>query len=410
MTQRGRGVLAGIIVVCLVVLGAGVGLVVGDALGIRTEPSTQMTPADPVVPVAAAAVSPPEFTTIDVPTGDRFALAADELRGAVSDAASTASSATLTVRVEPGAEAGDDTYVLSGAADALVVTAATDAGAVRGIYDLAAQIRSGKSVDARLGETVTSRLPFRMVDLGAVGVTADPAQWEDGTDYSHVSRAFADVFSPTAPFVDDRALAAASEDWEAFLEEILAKGYNAVAWPGFLEYVTFDAVKGIYAEGDVHIERARAMRDALIPLWQRGADLGVKVYLRTDMPSLTPALESYFEEVFGGLDTENPEFWGTYAAGLDELYAAAPALSGILIRIGEGGDIYQEPGWDFSSAIAVRTVEAVRTMLTAYRDQAEAAGARSSSARGAWGSATSATCTPTPSRTTPSSTDSIRPR
>ncbi len=371
-THRGRGLLAGIIVICLVALGAGVGYLVGDALGIRTEAAEQMTPADPVVPAALASVAPPEFTAVDAPAGERFALAADALRDAVADAATTSGTATLSVHVTGGAD--DDTYTLSGSPEALTITATSDSGAVRGIYDLAATVRAGKAIDTDLGQTVTSRLPFRMVDLGAVGVTADPTEWQDGTDYSHVSRAFADVFSPTAPYVDEDALAVASADWDAFLEEIIAKGYNAVAWPGFLEYVTFDAVDGIYADGDVHIERAAAMRDALSPLWQRGADLGVKIYLRTDMPSLTPALESYFDEVFGGLDTGNPEFWGTYAAGLDELYAAAPALSGILIRIGEGGDIYQEPGWDFSSAIAVRTVDAVRTMLTTYTDQAEAAG------------------------------------
>ncbi|HYP73457.1 MAG TPA: hypothetical protein VEP72_05155, partial [Microbacterium sp.] len=167
------------------------------------------------------------------------------------------------------------------------------------------------------------------------------------------------------------ALADATDDWTQFLDEIVAKGYNAVAWPGFLEFVTFDAVPGIYPEGDVHPDRALAMREALAPLWQRAADLGVKIFLRTDMPTLTPPLQAYFDDRFGGLATEDPEFWATYTAGLDELYAAVPALSGILIRIGEGGDIYQEPGWDFSSELAVRSVEGVRAMLESYTGQAE---------------------------------------
>lgn len=376
-TPRHRGILAIGVAICLLALGAGLGVVVGDALGIRTESAPQMDPAAAVVEEASASVAPPMFTAIDVPSGDRYALAADELRAAVADAGATEGSSGLTVTLTPSdadtqAEPdADDGYVLTGSRDDLTVSAATAAGAVRGIYDLAAQVRAGHSVEALLGQTPTSRLPFRMVDLGAVGVTADPAQWLSGTDYSHVSRAFADAFSPTAPYVDDAAMAAASDDWEQFLRAILARGYNAVAWPGFLEFVTFDAVPGIYPDGDVHVERARAMRDALAPLWQRAADLGVKIYLRTDMPTLTPPLEAYFDAEFGGLDTENPALWRTYAAGLDELYDQVPALSGILIRIGEGGSIYQEPGWDYYSEIAVRTTGAVRTMLTTFTDQAE---------------------------------------
>ena len=65
---------------------------------------------------------------------------------------------------------------------------------------------------------------------------------------------------------------------------------------------------------------------------------------------------------------------GVRTDALDELYAEVPAISGILIRIGEGGSIYAEPGWDYYSALAVRSVDAVRTMLTAFTEQAEASG------------------------------------
>ena len=91
----------------------------------------------------------------------------------------------------------------------LTVTAASESGAVRAVYDLADAVRSGHPVTEHVGEEVSSRLPFRMVDLGAVGVTPDPAEWARGTDYSHASKAFADVVLPDAPYVDQTALAAA---------------------------------------------------------------------------------------------------------------------------------------------------------------------------------------------------------
>ena len=92
------------------------------------------------------------------------------------------------------------------------------------------------------------------------------------------------------------------------------------------------------------------------------------------MPTLTPELASYFDRRFGGLDTENPQFLEVYTAGLQELYDVEPGLSGVILRIGEGGGIYKDPSWDYYSQIAVRTVAGVQTMLNTYADHAEASG------------------------------------
>ena len=61
-----RGILAVVTAIVLLALGAGVGVVLGDALGIRTEPSAQMTPAAPVAPASATVVLPPEFTEEEI--------------------------------------------------------------------------------------------------------------------------------------------------------------------------------------------------------------------------------------------------------------------------------------------------------------------------------------------------------
>jgi hypothetical protein len=374
-TARRRGILAVTTGVVLVALGAGVAFVVSDALGIRAESAAQMTPDAPRAPQQAAFTAPPRFTSIDAPGSERMSVALDELAAAVDEAPTTEGEATLTVVVTEPDDASDS-YTLTGAGDALRIEAAGEAGAVRGVYDLAAAARAGADIRAHLGETVTSKLPFRMVDMGAVGVEADPAQWESGEDYSHVSRAFENAYLPDAPYVDDTALAEDYAEWDAYLRHVIALGYNAVSWNGFIEYVDFAGVEGgpVYAEGDPHIERAHALRAAFTPFWERAAELGVRIYLRTDMLALTPELAAYFDARFGSADTENPALWKVYTDALDELYAEVPAISGVLIRIGEGGSIYQEPGWDYYSALAVRSVEAVRTMLTAFTGQAEASG------------------------------------
>ncbi|MET0296845.1 MAG: hypothetical protein ABW024_05560, partial [Microbacterium sp.] len=383
-TATRRGILAVVTAVVLLALGAGIGVVVGDALGIRTEASAQMTPAEPVVPLVAATVPAPLISIGDVPDDPRIALAAETVKDAARAASETSGAATLAVRIEepwvapvfPAGSGARDSYRLDAAPDSLTIVAATEEGAVRGLYDIAKAVRTGEDVTALAGAHAASALPFRMVDLGAVGVDADPAQWADGTDYSHVSRAFEDVYLEDAPYIDEAALSEAREDWETFLARSLENGYNAVAWPGFVEYATFDEVEGgpIYPSDDPHVARSLALREAFGPFWDRAAELGVQVFLRTDMPTLTPTMDDWFTARLGSLDTEDPRLWQTYAEGLDELYAAEPGLSGILIRIGEGGSIYQEPGWDYYSEIAVRTPEAVRTMLEAYTDQAEVSG------------------------------------
>lgn len=372
-TATRRGILAIVTFIVLLALGVGVGAVVGDALGIRTESATQMSPAAPAGTDIPAFAPPPRFTNVDAPSGPRVDAALDELLGAAADASARSGEASLTV-VAGGGAVSDDTYTLTGTPTALRLEGASLSGAVRGIYDLAAQIRAGRSVAEHLGDKVTSRLPFRMVDMGAVGVKADPAEWAPGTDYSHASKAFADVFLPEAPYIDQKALKTAYADWDQFLRHSLANGYNAVAFPGFVEFATFDDVPGspVYAKGDDHRAKALALRAAFGPFWERAQELGMKVFLRTDMLTLTTPLEKYLTDRFGSLDTENSQLWDVYAKGLDELYKAEPALSGVLIRIGEAGRVYDVPGWDYYSELAVTTPTAVRTMLTTLTTQAEA--------------------------------------
>ncbi|MEJ3405526.1 hypothetical protein WDJ51_12355 [Rathayibacter sp. YIM 133350] len=371
-THLGRPIVAGIAIVVLLVLGAGIASGVGDALGIRSEaadvPSERPHAAEP-----SAGVQPPTVTVTDAPATDRMNLALGELQHAIGEAPATTGAATLSVAVT-GGEGGAESYRLEGTASALRVVAPTEAGAVRGVYDLASAVRDHRPIDAGLGLQVDSALGFRMVDMGSVGVQPDAEQWLPGDDYSHASKAFSDVILPSAPYIDEKALTLARADFEDYVDRMLAEGYNAIAVPGFIEYLTFSDVgdgHDVYAAGDEHIARARAMQRAFGPLWKYAHDLGMKVYFRTDMLSLSTPLEHYLTDRFGGLDTASAEFWSVYSAGLDELYRALPFLDGVLIRIGEAGRVYDVPGWDYYSALDVTSVDAVRAMLTAFTAQAE---------------------------------------
>lgn len=372
MARTRRGVLAGVALTVLVALGAGVAVVLGDELGIRSEPAD--IPAETLVAAPETpTIAPPAFTEVVAPTSARMDLAVSELWDAVADAAATDGTAALEVVVGDGPD-DDESYRVEGSPGELRIVAASEAGAVLGVYDLAAAARDGRAVDEHLGETVDSRLGFRMVDLGAVGVAVDETAWAAGDDYSHNSKAFADVILADAPYVDEAALEVARADFEVYVRHALAEGYNAIAIPGFIEYLTFSGVgdgDGVYGPDDAHVARALAMQDAFGPMWQYAHDVGLDVYFRTDMLALTTPLEEYLVERFGSLATEDPAFWDVYAAGLDELYAAMPYVDGVLVRIGEAGRVYDLPGWDYYSDLAVTTVDSVRAMLNAFTAQAE---------------------------------------
>ncbi|MBL0749161.1 hypothetical protein [Nocardioides baculatus] len=362
-TRRGLQV----VVTLLVLAGLGLGIAAGisSALGIRVEPKE--VPVEELVAAPARDdVPPPRITRIDAPATERVRLALDELEAATADASDD--TATLTVTSGDGDE-DDDSYRLSGTAGRLRITAASETGAVRGVYDLAQAAWAHRPLTEGVGE-VTSRLPFRMVDLGAAGVDPDPEQWRGGTDYSHYSRAFEDVFLDEPPYVNRAALADARASVLAYAHHVLAQGYTAVAVPGFLDYVTFAAIPEIYEDDPAYVARATAVREAFGPIWAELDDLGLDVYLRTDMLSLSTPLERYLTDEYD-LDTTDPELWDVYEAALDEVWSELPQLSGIVLRIGEGGSIYNTPGLSYYSEISVTTAPAVRAMLDAFTDAAE---------------------------------------
>jgi hypothetical protein len=361
-----RPVIAGVTALVLLALGGGVAYELGDALGIRSEDS-DIPLESPVAAAPTETVVPRDIALITPTAGARLELARDELRAALASRP-TSGTATLALEVGSGDES-DESYTLQGTLDALTLVAASETGAARGIYDIASAVRDGRALT--LG-TVDSALPFRMVDLGAVGVTPDADAWRASDDYSHNSRAFEEVMLPDAPYIDTEKLAVAAEEFDDYVRHVLAEGYNAIAVPGLVEYLTFESV-GVYDKGDEHVARAIALQRAFGPLWQYAHDVGLKVYFRTDMLTLTTPLQDYLERQFGSLDTENPALWDVYSAGLDELYESMPYIDGVLIRIGEAGSVYDLPGWDYYSALAVTTVPAVRAMLTSFTAQAERA-------------------------------------
>ncbi|GAA2361523.1 hypothetical protein [Dactylosporangium salmoneum] len=365
--RRARLPLAALVV--LLVLGGLVAWGVGGALGLRFARSAVPVERPSVADVAEPA--PFAIGSIAVPAGPRLTLAASAVadavvaRGAPRPLVGTEAPADLQVRIDESVPAG--AYRLD---DPLTLTAGDQAGAASGLYALADRIRSGAPPlpDEQRGEVVAPRLGLRLTDAGAVGREPDVAEFAAGTDYSLNTDVVGGALLPEAPWVDDAAVERISREFHEFVDHALAQGYNGVVLPGFLEYVTFAGVgdgHAVYPAGDAHIARAEALTAAFAPVFRYAADMGMRVYLLTDMLSVSPPLQRYLEKTFGGLAVSDPRFWQVYSLGLAELFQRMPFVSGLMVRIGEGGDVYKQAGWDYSSKIAVTTPAAVRAMLTA---------------------------------------------
>ena len=206
-TATRRAMLAVVTALVLLALGAGVGVVVGDALGIRTEPATQMEPAPPVVPAAHARPScRREFTAIDAPQTVRVDVALEELRMPRPTPPATAGEASLTV-VAGNGDPADETYRLSGTPRRCASTRRARPGRCAGSTTSPRRCAPG----VRSTSTSARRSPRACRSAWSTWapsrVTPDPAAWEAGDDYSHASKAFADVLLPEPPYIDPESLA-----------------------------------------------------------------------------------------------------------------------------------------------------------------------------------------------------------
>ena len=174
--------------------------------------------------------------------------------------------------------------------------------------------------------------------------------------------------------MDQAQFAEVQAQFADYVHRMIAYGNNGIVIPGFLEFINFDRVGGgtaIYPADSEYRARHLALRAAYNQLINYALAMGLKVYLYTDMLALTPPLEAYLTAQFGGLEAENPALWQVYGYGLEELAETMPGVDGLMIRIGEAGTIYNLPGWDYHSALAVRSVGGAQAMLHAFLGVAE---------------------------------------
>ncbi len=215
-------------------------------------------------------------------------------------------------------------------------------------------------------------LDMRLADLGGVGILPDTLNW--GSSYQHNVHRFEDLILAEPPYLDPAAFQRIGKELDTYLDRLQAMHVNGVVFPGFLELVTFDEWpmgEALNAVDPTYRERHLALQKGFGEWIRKIAGRGMEVYLYTDMVALTPPIEKYLTARFGTLDGTADGFWEIYQAASEEIYRRLPEVSGIMLRIGEAGSIYNKPGWDYYSRLAVKTDTAVEKMLTAFLGMAE---------------------------------------
>jgi hypothetical protein len=336
-------------------------------------PSPSADPLPGIRPVRAVVLPP------DAGVNGPHAFAVEELRRVAAlrggetpallahDAATPAGRVVrlgpLDPRIDPQA------FRLTSRGDAVVITAGTVLARLHGVAHLTEMLLRGAE-DAELASLDLERAPVlsdRFVDLGGVGIEPDSAAWR-ARDYSHHNRAFQAMILAGPPFVDARALEEARHQLRAYVQRVAAYGYNGVVFNGFLEFVDFDAVGDghrVYPPGSPYRARHRALRAAFGELFGEVEAAGMRVVLSTDMLALTEPLERHMARRGRPADVADPAFWEVYRTGLVELFAAFPQVSGVMVRIGETGGVFDLAGSGYYNRLGVTTIPAARAMLEA---------------------------------------------
>lgn len=359
-----------------VVIGFGVASATNSLLALSLSDKEVAAKAVLPDPTPIAQQSPPEIESIGMPAGYQddplLVMAVERLQDAVASSTGRRPSvreAEGDFIVRRDTELKPEAYRLSASG----VDGAGREGMANGLLAAADAIGAGAALPDLTGAAIVPDLEYRFADFGAVGVTPDPQAWATQDDYSHNSNQFADVILSEPPYVDPVGLAEAKRDWKQYIDHIRAYGYNGVIVNGFLEYVNFDGVGDgfeVYGQDSPYRARHEAMVEQFGSMWKYAADMGMRVVFKTDMLANTGPLNDYIERELGGFDVNDPRLWEVYQAGLAEFFTNMPYVDGLMIRIGEAGTVYNKPGWDYFSTLAVTTVDSVRTMLTKFTQTA----------------------------------------
>jgi hypothetical protein len=145
------------------------------------------------------------------------------------------------------------------------------------------------------------------------------------------------------PYVDQQQLAQGVARALAYIERIHAQGYTGIVIDNLMHLVTFErAPLALYPADSPYRVRALIYRVAFSQLFERAAQLGMEIFVTTDMQWSTPPVRAYA----GRMSAANPQWADVNRWALEELFALFPQVGGLVVRTGEAGGAHnQEVGY-----------------------------------------------------------------
>lgn len=172
---------------------------------------------------------------------------------------------------------------------------------------------------------------------------------------------------PDRPYVDQQQLAHGLNRALVYLDHIHAQGYTGITVDNLAHLVTFArAPVQIYCAESPYLQRAAIYRAAFAQLFERAAQLGMEVFVTTDMQWSTPPLLGYI----GSLAAGNPRLAEINRWAVDELFAALPQLSGLIVRTGEAGGAHNQ-AVGYASHMLYRTAADLRGLIATLLEECE---------------------------------------
>ncbi|NJN17195.1 MAG: hypothetical protein HC822_13420 [Oscillochloris sp.] len=151
---------------------------------------------------------------------------------------------------------------------------------------------------------------------------------------------FSQIDQAKAPYVDQAQLTWGVARARTHLRDLHRQGYTGIVIDNLAHLTTFSsAAEPIYRAASPSLLRAKAYRAAFRPLFEDAAELGMEVFVTTDMQWSTPELRA----ALGGITPNNPKLRYLNRLAFSELLRDFPQVSGLMMRIGEAGGAHDEP-------------------------------------------------------------------
>jgi hypothetical protein len=164
---------------------------------------------------------------------------------------------------------------------------------------------------------------------------------------------------PTAPFVDQQLLQQGLDRAKNQLLVLHQQGYNGIVIDNLAHLVSFEnAPEAIYSASSPFRQRAAIYRAAFADLFALAQRQGMEVFVTADMQWSTPPMRA----AAGVLRADNPRLAHLNQWALDELFRELPAVSGLVIRIGETGGAHNQ-GDDYTGHLLYSTPADLRRLI-----------------------------------------------